>query len=406
MASSIVRLKCPSIRLCLWALRRSTNSTAGREVPPNRSLRGHEPRDWRQPPTGLRGGRGRSQHDAGPVQTAQHGRRVPGLISGSGILLLVARVVFLIHHDQAKVVERQEHRTARTDEQTTLAALLGHPAEGGGPLARSEPAVVHLQPVPEKPAQADDELGGQCDLRNEKQRVPPLGERVVNQVGVDFGLARSRDPLQARPVPCRPCPPGWPPLRGTAPDSGRRAADLPLPPPHPGVCLKANTTPLSTSRLKTCASRPRFFTSSATGTPDRFLGSSRSGHHRPRLGRRPCIHVVQLLSQPSFIRCRAFGDPHHGHHLSAGATAHFLVGQDPARFHQRPQHGCGVLDAEQFAHLLEGHGAPEPQGLHDLKFPVLQTGVVPFLRVGGRLQLGLTREAHSGRKGREGDLAR
>ena len=155
----------------------------------NRPLRLHGP-------TRLQGRCGRSEQHGCPVQSPQHRRCIPRLVTRCRILLFVAGIVLLIDHDQAEVSERQEHRAAGPNEQTAFALFFGHAAEGGGPLPRRETAVVNLQPVSEKLAEPHDELGGQGNLRNQEQSIASFVQHLGNQMCVHLRLAAARHALE------------------------------------------------------------------------------------------------------------------------------------------------------------------------------------------------------------------
>ena len=130
------------------------------------------------------------------MQVAQHGRRIPGLIAWCRVLLFVAGIMLLIHHDETEVGERKENGTARANHQTPPALPGGHPPISGGALPGTEPAVVDFKPVTEEPAKAHDELGRQGNFRNEEQSIAPSVQYFVNQMGVDLRLAGTGDPFE------------------------------------------------------------------------------------------------------------------------------------------------------------------------------------------------------------------
>ncbi len=87
-------------------------------------------------PTFKAGRGGRQHHWATDDRGAKH-RHVAGIVKDT-VFLLVGGVVFLIHHDQAKVLERQEKGGARADHQLrfTLPQHLPQPAAFGHRHAR------------------------------------------------------------------------------------------------------------------------------------------------------------------------------------------------------------------------------------------------------------------------------
>ena len=356
-------------------------------------------------PPGLERGRSRPQQHLGSMEVAEHRGRIASLVARGGILLLVAGVVLFVHDDEPEVAERQEHGAPRPHQQAPLALFLGHAAEGGGALPRRESAVVDLEPVTEEPTESDDQLGGQGDLRNEEEGVATGSQHVVDEVRVHLGLPGTGDPFKEdQPLLSHALPDG---VEGRLlrRAQGRQGQPLLLAPAHPRILLEQEHHPLVHEPFEDLGIEVPLLHELGHRHSGSVPGVVEEGHHRPGLGGRPGIHVVQLLPQPGFVRGSALRKPHHGHHLSAGTVLHLLIGEDPARFDQTAQDGSRVLDTKQLAHLLEGHGTPEPQGLHDLEFPVVQVGVVAFLRIRSRLEFGLAGEPHPRWQGGEGHLS-
>ena len=75
----------------------------------------------------------------GIVQVRQHGGHVPCVVARGGFLLFVARVVFLIHHHQAQLVERQEQRGAGTHHHRYGAGAFQHAQPQFGAFAGGQP---------------------------------------------------------------------------------------------------------------------------------------------------------------------------------------------------------------------------------------------------------------------------
>ena len=70
----------------------------------------------------LQRGCGRSQQHLGSSHLRQHDSSRTGMIAGCRVLLLVARLVFLVHNDQSQALEREHHR--RTGPQDDVIGIL------------------------------------------------------------------------------------------------------------------------------------------------------------------------------------------------------------------------------------------------------------------------------------------
>ncbi len=170
---------------------------------------------------GFQAGRRRSQHHLCVAQRCAQDRHVARVVK-SAILLLVGGVVFLIHHDQPKIAERQEKRRPRADDKAD-AALARHPPQPppfglrhpGMPFARTRAkAILH----PRK------ELCRQRDFGQEDQRLPPLPQTFGHRLEVDLGLAGPGHPLQKRGAIAGGCHGGAQPLGRRGLILGKRLA--------------------------------------------------------------------------------------------------------------------------------------------------------------------------------------
>ena len=109
------------------------------------------------------------------------------------LVLLVAAVVFLIHHHQAElpVWDRREHRAARAHHQSHLPA--GHHVPLLVALRGGEPAVEDghalVREARQQPAAG---LRRERDLGHQHERGAPGRKRLRDEPHVDLGLARAR----------------------------------------------------------------------------------------------------------------------------------------------------------------------------------------------------------------------
>ena len=102
--------------------------------------------------------------------------------------------MLLVDDDQAEIGERQEQRRARPDDRARFAARHRPPCafalplgEAGMPLARARA---------EAGGETVEELGGQRDLGQQHERLPPLPQRLGDRLEIDLRLARAGDALE------------------------------------------------------------------------------------------------------------------------------------------------------------------------------------------------------------------
>ena len=115
------------------------------------------------------------------------------------VLLLVGRVVLLVHHDQAQLAQRREHRHARAQQHARLAAL------GAGPglqaFAIGQAAMHHRQAIrPDQRlqtrAQRAFQLRRQIDFGHHQQYLASCRQDLLGRPQVDLGLAAARHTVQ------------------------------------------------------------------------------------------------------------------------------------------------------------------------------------------------------------------
>ncbi len=114
-----------------------------------------------------------------------------------------------VHDDDAHVFQGSEQRRPRPDDDAGLAALGAVPFVKA--LALPQGAVQQRQLLAEPRLEAPDHLRRQGDLGHGHDGRPPLPQRQVHAVQVDFGLAAARHPMHEefavlacrQPLACR-----------------------------------------------------------------------------------------------------------------------------------------------------------------------------------------------------------
>lgn len=134
-----------------------------------------------------RGGRAGEQ-GLRSVQAGEHEGGVAGVVAGSGIVLPVVGVVFVIDDDQPQLPERQEKGGTGTDDEADAAGLFDHPLVGRAAGAVGEPGVVEQAPGAECGLEGVGDPGGQHGVGQQQERLPSAGdllcgERYVNGEG-------------------------------------------------------------------------------------------------------------------------------------------------------------------------------------------------------------------------------
>jgi hypothetical protein len=117
---------------------------------------------------GFQGWSGRAENDRHAGAARTHDGEVARRIAKS-FMLLVRRVVFLIDDDQLELEHRGEHRGARADDDSRLAAVRRTPCIA--PFAVGESGVHDRHTRTETAAKAIDELRRQGDFRDQHQRL-------------------------------------------------------------------------------------------------------------------------------------------------------------------------------------------------------------------------------------------
>ena len=138
-------------------------------------------------------GRGRAQHHAGAGRLRAHDGDVAAVVARR-FLLLVALVVLLVHHDQPEIAHRREDAGARAHHHARRAGADAAPLLGA--LGVAEGAVQNGHAVAEAREKLAGHGGRERDLGHQQQRAAARGERGVDGVQIDLGLARAGDAVQ------------------------------------------------------------------------------------------------------------------------------------------------------------------------------------------------------------------
>ncbi len=127
-----------------------------------------------------------AEDQAGPLQPGADQRDVAGVVAGR-LAVLVARLVFLVQHDDAERGHGREDRRPGSDRHPLLASVQRAP--GVGPLPLGQCAVQHRHLVAEGPAHPAHRLRSQADLGHQQDGPLPLAERPADGLEVDQRLA-------------------------------------------------------------------------------------------------------------------------------------------------------------------------------------------------------------------------
>ena len=131
---------------------------------------------------------GAAQQHFGSVHAGQHHGGVAPVVAGSGVLLLIAGVVLLVHDDQPQLGIGQKHRGAHAQHHTRLVGveqLFPHVHA----LVVAEFAVIDEQAVAKDGLEAPRELRGERDFGHEIEHLPPQLERMGYHVHIDRSFA-------------------------------------------------------------------------------------------------------------------------------------------------------------------------------------------------------------------------
>ena len=138
--------------------------------------------------------RGRRGEDHGHLlEPRPHHRHVAGMVLDP-VLLLEARLMRLVDHDQAEPRIGQEQRRARAHHHLGLAAR--DPAPRPPPLRGAQIRMPRHRRAAEAGGEALQERLGQRDFGQQHQHLPVLPQRLGHRLEIDFGLARSRDAVE------------------------------------------------------------------------------------------------------------------------------------------------------------------------------------------------------------------
>ena len=141
----------------------------------------------------LERGRCGGEHDRRLFEPRAHDRHVARIVDDA-VFLLVGAVVLLVDDDEAEVGERQEQSRARPDDDPRFAVRRRGPDALA--LALGQPRVPFGRPRAEPGREPVEELGGERNLGQQHQPLPPLPKRFGDRLEIDFGLAGSGHPFE------------------------------------------------------------------------------------------------------------------------------------------------------------------------------------------------------------------
>ena len=145
---------------------------------------------------GLEARRGAAEHTDRPGSVRAHHGDVAGVVARRGVELLVARLVLLVHDDQAEVLDGREDGAPRADDDRVDAVADARP--GVEALAGAHPAVDDRDAAGEVRVEAADGLRRERDLGHEHDGRPALNEARAEGAEVDLGLARARHAVEQK----------------------------------------------------------------------------------------------------------------------------------------------------------------------------------------------------------------
>ena len=121
------------------------------------------------------------------------------MITGSGFLLLVRSLVFLVDDNQPQVPVRQEYGGSYPEHDgIRIRPVLPPPHFGTGVVRHSR--VVDTHPVAEYPPQPLHDLHRQGDFRQQVQHLFSLPYRFFHQMDIYFRFPRRGDSLQQHAI--------------------------------------------------------------------------------------------------------------------------------------------------------------------------------------------------------------
>ena len=131
-------------------------------------------------------GRGGAKDDGAALDVGAHDGEIAGVVARR-LLLLVARLVLLIDHDQAKALHRREYGRARPDDDARLALADALPLVET--LAIGKGAVQDGYAFAEARSEAVDRLRRKADFRNENDRLLAVRNDLFYRADIDFRLS-------------------------------------------------------------------------------------------------------------------------------------------------------------------------------------------------------------------------
>ena len=144
---------------------------------------------------GFNGRSSGTQQCLGTIHRCQNDCRVPGMIAGSGILLLIGILMFLVHNHQSKIAERKEN--GRTDSQNDIISFFRQLLlPDFHPFGIGEFRVVNAQTIAEYALQAFCNLGGKGYLRQQIQYLFSLPDGLFYQMDIDFCFSAGSHSMQ------------------------------------------------------------------------------------------------------------------------------------------------------------------------------------------------------------------
>ncbi len=129
------------------------------------------------------------------AEAAAHHAHVARLIVDA-VVLLEALIVLLVDDDETEILEGQEQRRARADDDAGLAGRCRAP--GAAALGVGKGRVPFDRCASETRLEAVHELAGERDLGQHDQRLAPAAQRLGHGLVVDLGLARARHAVEQR----------------------------------------------------------------------------------------------------------------------------------------------------------------------------------------------------------------
>ena len=111
-------------------------------------------------------------------------------------MLLVARVVFFVHHYKAQLVVRKKERRPRTNDDGRCTLTPGHAHPQIGALVLRHARVEHRDAFAETCTQSFDDLCRERDLRQQVEHLFAARDHFIDQGDVQFCFAGGGDATQ------------------------------------------------------------------------------------------------------------------------------------------------------------------------------------------------------------------